>query len=384
MMTSPFIYGRTVSANSFTNREAEREKLCSNLCAGINTTIISPRRWGKSSLVEKVILEINKKEPKIKTVVLDVFNVRDEEEFLEMFARAVIQASSNKWEDWINNTKEFLKILVPRIGLSMDPQNDFSLSFEWKEISKHKEEILNLPERIAKAKNIRFVICLDEFQNLATFSKYEDMEKAMRANWQRHKLVGYCLYGSKRHMMTHIFNNSSKPFYRFGDIIMLQKIAASKWQKFIVDGFKKSGKKITKSQAIKISELMKCHSWYVQQLAHYTWQKTNDKVTDEILTSALNELLQANSPLYLRDLELLSGTQLHLLKAIMNGETQLTSADVMSNYAIGTPRNISKNKDQFINNDVIHKTELGYEFLDPAFELWLRQQFNNKSIFVKV
>jgi uncharacterized protein len=62
MATSPFIYGNTVSNAAFTNRETEVEKLRSNLLSGINTMIISPRRWGKSSLVEKVILEIQKKE----------------------------------------------------------------------------------------------------------------------------------------------------------------------------------------------------------------------------------------------------------------------------------------------------------------------------------
>ncbi|MBA3971972.1 MAG: ATP-binding protein, partial [Bacteroidetes bacterium] len=79
MKDSPFTYGTTVSVNSFTNREKEAEKLYSNLIYGINTTIISPRRWGKSSLVEKVIHDINRKEKKVKTVVIDLFSVSNEE-----------------------------------------------------------------------------------------------------------------------------------------------------------------------------------------------------------------------------------------------------------------------------------------------------------------
>ena len=72
------------------------------------------------------------------------------------------------------------------------------------------------------------IICLDEFQNLAFFKDFENFEKKLRATWQRQKSVTYCLYGSHKHMMTEIFNNPSKPFYRFGDIMLLQKIETNK------------------------------------------------------------------------------------------------------------------------------------------------------------
>ncbi len=72
MKESPFIYGSTVSLKSFTNREKEAEKLFHNLTTGINTMIISPRRWGKSYLVEKVTDDINRKEKKFKTLIIDL------------------------------------------------------------------------------------------------------------------------------------------------------------------------------------------------------------------------------------------------------------------------------------------------------------------------
>ena len=115
MKKSPFVYGSTVSSKSFTNREKEAEKLYQNLTQGINTTIISPRRWGKSSLVEKVINDINQKEKTFKTVIIDLFSVACEEEFLEVFTREVIKASSSKWEDWVKTEKNFFKQLIPLI-----------------------------------------------------------------------------------------------------------------------------------------------------------------------------------------------------------------------------------------------------------------------------
>jgi hypothetical protein len=269
--------------------------------------------------VEKVVNTINGTQTDLKTVVIDLFSVSTEEEFLELFAKEVIKASSSKWQDWLKSGKDLFKQLVPKLSVGVDPSSDFSLSFDWEELKRHKDEILNLPEVIAQKKNIRFVVCLDEFQNLATFPDYEGLEKKMRAIWQRQKKVCYCLYGSKRHMMTEIFNNTSKPFYRFGDIILLQKISGEDWHQFILESFESTGKTISEEMARKIPQLMKDHSWYVQQLAHYTWQKTEKNAKMEEVAEALNELIQANSPLYQKEVENISGTQLNLLKAISKG-----------------------------------------------------------------
>ncbi|MDQ3046604.1 MAG: ATP-binding protein [Bacteroidota bacterium] len=382
MKDSPFIYGTTVSAHSFTNREQESLKLKSNLLNGINTMIISPRRWGKSSLVEKVILEIKKKEKKTKTVMIDLFSVSSEEEFLELFAREVLKASSGKWQEWINTGKEFFKKLIPKFSMTFQ-ESDFGLSFDWKELKKHSEEVLDLPELIAKKKGIRFIICLDEFQNLSSFSTFSEFEKKMRACWQRHHSVTYCMYGSKRHMMTDIFNNPAKPFYRFGDIMLLQKIEEEKWIRFICKSFLSSGKLIPANVAVKIPQLMKNHSWYVQQLAHYTWNLTQKKANNTEIEAALNELIRANSPLYQKEVENLSNTQINLLKAVAKAETKFTSTFVMQNYQLGTPRNVSKNKQILIGNDLIHEINDVFEFLDPAFELWFKKQFFNIPYLIK-
>ena len=379
MKSSPFIYGNTVSKEAFTNREIEIKKLFQNLTSGINTTIISPRRWGKSSLVEKVISEINIKEKHNKTVIIDLFSVSSEEEFLETFAKEVIKASSTKWQDWMKSGKEFFKNIVPKINIGIDPNNDFSISFDWKELKIHSSEILNLPEIIAQKKGIKIIVCLDEFQNLSSFAGYESFEKKMRAIWQRQKKVTYCLYGSKRHMMTNIFNNPSKPFYRFGDIMILPKIETQKWTAFIVNGFITNGKSINEKEAALIPQLMKNHSWYVQQLAHYTWNLTQKNATKNEIIQALTELIQANTPLYQKEIETISLTQLNLLKAVIKGEKQFTSAAVMNIYQLGTPRNVSKNKTILINNDLIQEIDGVYEFVDPAFELWFRKQFFNQS-----
>jgi len=376
MKKSPFIFGNTVSVKAFTNRKKDKKKLYDNLIHGINSIIVSPRRWGKSSLVEKVFLDISKKEKRIRLVNIDLFSVSDENEFLEKFAQEVIKASASRLEDWLKNIKTFFKALVPEIILGSDPLNDFSIRFSVGEIKKHKDEILNLPEQIAQNKNIKFIIGLDEFQHIANYADFENLEKKLRAVWQRQKNVTYCLYGSKRHMMMNIFNNSSKPFYRFGDIMMLQKIDRKDWVAFITKSFDETDKKISNKHAGSIADLMQNHSWYVQQLAHYVWVQTAKQTDEDVIQSALNEIVAANKPLYQREIEIMSGTQLNLLKAVAAGEKHLTAAAVMQQYKLGTPRNVSKNKAMLIRNDVIDTDiDKNYYFLDPVFELWFRQEF---------
>jgi AAA+ ATPase superfamily predicted ATPase len=383
MSKSPFLFGTTVSVDSFTNREEEVEKLIKNLTQGINTMLISPRRWGKSSLVEKVIYKLNAEKSQFRTVSIDLFSVSSEEEFLELFAKEVIKASSPVLQDWVNAGKEFFQQLIPKLSLGLDPLTDFSLSFDWNELKKHRTEILNLPEKIAEAKGIEFIICLDEFQNLSSFQEYEQLEKAMRATWQRQKKVTYCLYGSKRHMMTDIFNNPSKPFYRFGAILMLQKIKREKWISFIVDSFAQTNKTISPEVAAWIPTLMKDHSWYVQQLAHYTWQSTDKVAGIEEINSALQELIHANSPLYQREVETLSTTQVNLLKAISSQEPKLSSKETIQKFHLGTSASVTKNKGILINADVITDENGTLEFLDPAFELWFQKLFFRKSFELK-
>lgn len=379
MKISPFIYGKTVSVNSFTNREVEVKKLFDNLTNGVNTMIISPRRWGKSSLVEKVVSEIKAKNKDIKIVVMDLFAAGCEEEFLEIFAREVIKASSSKWQEWAKIGKDLFKTLLPKISIGIDPVNDFNISFDWHELKKYSDEVLNLPETIANKKGSKFVICLDEFQNIASFNDYDILEKKMRAVWQRQKSVTYCLFGSKRHMMSEIFNNSTRPFFRFGDMMLLPKIEISKWIPFITKGFADTGKQISEDNAKEISLIMKNHSWYVQQLAHYTWNLTTKIATTKTINQALNELIYANTPFYQKEIESISTTQLNFLKAVLKKNTQFTSSRIMQKYHLGTPRNVSKNKVILINNDFIQDINGSLEFVDPAFELWFNKQYFNIS-----
>lgn len=376
---SPFVFGNIVNLQSFTNREEDLKKLKKNLVSGINTIIISPRRWGKSSLVEKAIQEINIENPSYKTVKIDLFSVNGEKEFLEVFAREILKSTSSKWEDWVNEAKEIFKNIIPKISIGIQPDSDFSISFDWKEAEKQSLEILDLPETLAKKHDVKFIICIDEFQNMAYYPEFQNFEKKMRSVWQKHKNVVYCLYGSKRHMMRDIFSNTSKPFYKFGDLMFLPKIKKEKWVDFIKESFKKTNRKISDEFAEKIPDLMKNHSWYVQQFSYYIWSETKTEVTRKIFEDAFQTLVNSNFPLFQQVIENLSVGQINLLKAILKGEKRLSSQKNLMEYHLGTSANANKNRQTLINRDILNQTETGLELLDPVFEFWFRKMYFNED-----
>ena len=258
--------------------------------------------------------------------------------------------------------------------MGADPSQDFEIGFEWTEIEKNYKEILQLPEKIAVAKNIRIIICIDEFQNLAVFKEPLLFQKRLRSEWQHQQQVNYCLYGSQQHMMMELFERQSMPFYKFGDVMYLSKIDRTEWVSFIVSKFKNTHKKIDELNADRIAKLVQDHSYYVQQLSHIVWLNTEKTVTEAIVEGSLNDLLEQNSILYTRDTEELSANQLLYLKAVSEGvHTGLSSKLIMDKYRMGTSASVLKIKRALIKKELIEERAGQVYFLDPVYEIWFRK-----------
>ena len=202
MADKPFVFGVATTGDNFTGREQETERLLANFRYGINTILISPRRWGKTSLVRKVcgLAESDK----LKIVFMDMFSCRTEKDFYDMFAESVLKQTSSKWEERVENAKIFLSRISPKISMGPDPMTDFSISIEMTRKSDDVAEILQLPEKIAQKKGLSIVVCIDEFQQIADFDDSKTFQKKLRSVWQHQQSVSYCLFGSKKHLMNEL------------------------------------------------------------------------------------------------------------------------------------------------------------------------------------
>ena len=172
-------------------------------------------------------------------------------------------------------------------------------------------------------------------------------------------------------MMAALFEKQSMPFYKFGDVMYLEKINRTDWKKFIVSQFSKTRKKITEQQADIIAETVEDHSYYVQQLSYMVWNITAKAVTAAILKNAIEMLIYQNSNLYTRDTDELSNVQLNFLKAVTDGITSgLSSREVMHHYKLGTSANVLKIKKALIDKELIDEKNNEVSFLDPVYKLW--------------
>lgn len=374
-MDTPFIFGKLATGENFTDREAEQQRLIQNFRSGTNTILISPRRWGKSSLVHKSAQEAKKAEHAPIMVFIDLFNIRSEEDFYKCLAESVIRATSGRMEEIMSNIKEFMKEWVPRISFSPDAHHEFSLSLDWAEIKKQPDEILNLAENIAVAKNRKIVICLDEFQNIAFYENPLAFQKKLRSHWQKHQMASYCIYGSKRHMLLDVFTSPSMPFYRFGDMMFLPKISIDYWIPFIQERFKSTGKDIDREQAERIATLTECHPYYVQQLAQQTWLRTEKAVTIGIIDEALDNLVLQMSLLFQNITEDLTTSYVNFLKMILDGHTRYTSMENIDRYQLGTSANVVRIRKALISKEIIDEHEGKAILLDPLYAIWLKKYY---------
>jgi len=374
-MDTPFIFGKLATGENFTDREAEQQRLIQNFRSGTNTILISPRRWGKSSLVHKSAQEAKKAEHAPIMVFIDLFNIRSEEDFYKCLAESVIRATSGRMEEIMSNIKEFMKEWVPRISFSPDAHHEFSLSLDWAEIKKQPDEILNLAENIAVAKNRKIVICLDEFQNIAFYENPLAFQKKLRSHWQKHQMASYCIYGSKRHMLLDVFTSPSMPFYRFGDMMFLPKISIDYWIPFIQERFKSTGKDIDREQAERIATLTECHPYYVQQLAQQTWLRTEKAVTIGIIDEALDNLVLQMSLLFQNITEDLTTSYVNFLKMILDGHTRYTSMENIDRYQLGTSANVIRIRKALISKEIIDEHEGKAILLDPLYAIWLKKYY---------
>lgn len=373
---APFVFGVRVEGDAFTDRREETERLKANFTYGVNTILISPRRMGKTSLVDKVCSLVESDD--IKIARIDAFGCRSENDFINAFATAVVRATSNKWEEWMENAKVFLSRFVPKISFGQDPLNDFSLSLEYNASNNTTEEVLKLPETIAQTKGYRIVVCIDEFQQIGDFPDSLSFQKRLRGVWQLQSHVSYCLYGSKKHMMEQMFQDHSYPFYRFGDLFYLNKINEEDWVEYIRQRFETTGKHIPEDLAREICRVTDRYSSYVQQLAWFVWLRTAEAATasEADLQYGIDRLLDACEPLFIQQTEELSAYQMNFLRAIVNGvHTGFTQSTVLNTYRLGTAANVTRLKKALIEKDLITiPAPKHLEMSDPILALWLKRR----------
>ncbi|ACO03139.1 MAG TPA: ATP-binding protein [Persephonella sp.] len=368
---NPFYFGGTVSNEDFCNRERELEELKRDIFSGINILLYSPRRFGKSSLLLRLKEQLENEG--IKVILLDLFPVVDEKDFINRYFDETIKTLLSRKEKVIQTLKELTNLnFSVSSTLKPDGSVTFSVSFSSKEKKTVLKEILEIPFLYATKNNANVAVIFDEFQEVENLG----LEKEIRTVIQNHgRNVSYVFSGSKKSVLTQIFSNKSRPFYKSVKKFPLKEIPLEEWIPFIQNKFEKTGKKIDEEIIKEVFCICRGFPYYIQHICYVLWEVSKEKVKKEDLDYAINLVLEREEDSFWEEWSNLPPTQKKALKIITytNGKN-IYSKNTLSEFEI-TASHLKRAIEQLQKKDIITKERNTYQIIDPIMELWIKKNF---------
>jgi hypothetical protein len=379
-MTNPFVYGEVVPAAAFVDRETELDRLAGDLQAGQKIFLISPRRYGKSSLVRQALVAAAR--GGALTAEITVSSFSSYVSFLEGYAQALVSVETrfDRATAWL---RDMLRGIRTEVRVEPDPTGRRQLTVGFpavrtdRDVSRLAQEVFALPGRIAGARRRRMAIALDEFQAIGSFDG-GSVEHALRAAVQTQRQVGYVFSGSEPTLMERMLGRS-RPFYKAGPVMRLQKIPADRFAQFIEARFKASGIKAAPGVGTAIVDLAGNLPYDVQRLAHEVWDdaRSQGRRTADVddLHGTLRRLLGEHHTLFESMWQRLTLAQRGALRAaVLEEGRELLSADVRARYRLSGTSSVQASLAALMREDVIAREGDRYAVVDSLFREWIARR----------
>jgi uncharacterized protein len=377
---NPFVYGEIVTAAAFADREEERGRLRRDLAAGQKVFLISPRRYGKSSLVRHVMRTLARE--RILTVEVTVASSSSYIGFLEAYAQALLTADTpaGKLKRWV---AELLSAIAPEIRFDADPAGGTKLALAFPKVRTARDtarlanEIFALPGRIAAARRQRLAVALDEFQVITAFDG-GTVEHALRAAVQDQRQVGYVFSGSEPSLMERMLG-PRRPFYKAGPVMRLDKIRPEDFAAFIDARFEGSGIRPESGLGEAIIDLAANVPYDVQRLAHETWDdvKAAGRRTAGLddLHATLTRLLGEQHTVFEESWQRLTLPQRAVLRALVLEEgRELLSADVRNRHRLPGTSTVQAALAALMRQDIVTRDGGRYSTVDSLYREWVARK----------
>ena len=384
-MQNPFVYGEIVPGEAFIDREVELDRLVTDLAGGQKVFLISPRRYGKSSLVRQALKALARQNAL--TAEVTVSSYSSYLSFLEGYAGA-LAALDTRWErakSWfgsaIRSTRPELRYEPKDTGLGR-----FSVAFPLvkseRDVTRLANEVFALPGQLADARRRSVVVALDEFQAVNGFNG-GSVEHALRAAAQQQRSVGYVFAGSEPSLMEQMIG-PRRPFYKAGPVMRLEKIPADVFAEFIDKRFTKTGIKPEDGLGVAIVDLAGNLPYDVQRLAHETWDDVKaaggKRAALDHLHATLTRLLTEQQTVFEALWQRLTLAQRAVLRAVVlqNGR-ELLSADTRARHRLGVPSStqaalVALAKQDLVMKEGQRKEDQRYVVVDSLFREWVARK----------
>jgi hypothetical protein len=379
-MPNPFVYGEVVPAAAFVDRATELERLVGDLAAGQKVFLISPRRYGKSSLIGRALSAMARRGAL--TVEVTVSSFSSYIAFLEGYACALAAAEApwDRARGWLRDAVRSTRAEV-RSAFDGSPSGSLSVSFPTvrseRDVGRLAAEVFALPARLAEARHRRIAVALDEFQAIGGFDG-GSVEHALRAAVQHQREVGYVFAGSEPTLMERMLG-PKRPFYKAGPVIRLDKIPPDEFAAFIDHRFAQSGLRPEAGLGRSIVDLAGNLPYDVQRLAHETWDEVRNsgrrRATLDDLHQALRRLLAEQHVMFEAQWQRLTLAQRAVLRAVVLEEgSELLSADVRTRHRLGGASSVQYALGSLVRDDLIARDTGRYLVVDSLLREWVARR----------
>jgi hypothetical protein len=359
MNENPFKVGTVVDGPYFTDREDEIAKISSYINGENHLILISPRRFGKTSLIRKVVNDSGRR-----YIYLDMQLVISTEDFASQLLKRVYRIFP------VQKLKGYIKSfrLIP--SFIMNPvTGEAEISFKpGSEDLAPLEDVLNLIDKLG-ANNKKIVVVLDEFQDI--FRINSGLDRMLRSVMQNQKRITYIFLGSSESMIRNIFEKKSSPFYRFGSLMTLPKISSSKFINFLEKRFSKiTDEKKNLSEAI--IAITDSHPYYTQQLAFTAWEfLVRSGYSPDMVEVAANEIVQSHDNDYERLWNNLNRTDMTILTGMASSSISPLTDEFSKLYGTGAVSTVFSSLQRLTQKGILIKEGSVYTMDDPFFKRWI-------------
>ena len=369
---NPFQFGVVIDDSAFCNRTEELSYLKTQIQNGYSTWLFSPRRFGKTSLVEKVFRELKN----TKCIYVDLYNIRSKDDFCRKYSKIVARELFN-WKDDIKVlSKRFSNAfskLSPTISFDEFGNPGFSLNVHKIEKQEDIETILEVPNVVTLGSKKRICIAFDEFQEISRIDPF--MLHWMRSSFQRHRGISYIFLGSKQSLMEEIFTSNNSPFYEFATKMNLSVISRDELFRFIEQNFKKNALPISKQTIDSILDKSECQPHFTQYFASVVFDLVNAgyKQQDEGFTQLwMERIIIPQSDVFQDIFDQLTNSQRLVLQVIADrNDAGIFSESVRVQYNLPVSSSLNEVLKALLKKGLIYKSTENYKITNPVLKAWL-------------
>lgn len=367
-MQNPFNYTSVVTGRAFCNRKKELADLLRLLRAGQNVLLYSHRRYGKTSLVHRALAELTAGRPKTAGIVVDLYGTISETEFV----KALLQGFSRVEPTADRLLKTAKKLFAGlRLNVTVDP-NTGAANLTFASNRENPEVLLDnamaVLERYAKQRKLAVV--LDEFQEVAHYAD-SGFDKRLRAHIQHHANVAYVFCGSQRHLLTELFHDRNRAFYRIAETYPIGRIETDDYVSWAASLFAENGVSVDPVIFAEVVARCENHPMYVQQFLFHLWSRPRPSMGD--LDRIETDVLQRNRNGYLNIWESLTLNQKRALKLVSaTAGRQMYNAATLQKVGFTSGSQLKRALDALTARDILEKNG-AYRIQDVLFAHWVAQ-----------